>query len=113
MANARFNSENREVLDSILLEVPDVEPGQAFGYPAYYVNGKMFACIYEDGVAVKLPRDVVQGLLEQEGVFEFKPMDRHVMKEWVLIRRDEPEDYGGDRDTLMHAMEYVFSISKR
>jgi predicted DNA-binding protein (MmcQ/YjbR family) len=112
MVKPRYSDENKEILDSILLEVPEVEPGQAFGYPAYYVNGKMFACLYEDGVAVKMPPEAVEELKRQEGVFEFRPMDKHVMKQWVLIKRDSPRGYLDDRDKLMTSIEYVFSISK-
>jgi hypothetical protein len=112
MAKSYFNPENKDVIDELMLSMPDVEPGKAFGYPAYYINGKMFACIYEDGVAIKMPEDLVGRLLEKTFVSEFRPMNRHTMKQWVLISHENPEDFREDMDLFNTSMEYVYLLSK-
>ncbi len=111
MTKSRFNEDIKEIIDSILLDFPEVEVGKAFGYPAYYVNGKMFACIYEDGVSIKVPEETVSELVGQEGIFEFRPMDRHKMKEWILIIREHPEGYLEDRELLKNSLDYVYQLS--
>lgn len=36
-----------------------------FGYPAYYIHRKLFACVYGEGVGVKLPEDVATPSFER------------------------------------------------
>ena len=56
MAKARYNQKIKESLDLFLLGLPGIVPGKMFGYPAYYVGKKLFACVYEDGVGIKVLR---------------------------------------------------------
>ena len=112
MPKMSFDPEVKEVLDSFLLENVEVEPGKAFGLPAYYVNGKMFAAVYEDGATLKVPEDMRDELLEREGISEFRPMGRHTMKGWVLIRLEDPAELVEYRELFDLAFEYVYSISR-
>jgi TfoX/Sxy family transcriptional regulator of competence genes len=34
-----------------------------FGYPSYYVGGKLFACIYENGLGLKVPESMAEELV--------------------------------------------------
>jgi predicted DNA-binding protein (MmcQ/YjbR family) len=113
MPKMTFNPEVKEVLDSFLLENPEVEAGKAFGLPAYYVNGKMFASVYENGATIKVPIAMVEELLQKDGISEFRPMDKHVMKNWVLIEREDPEDLVEDRDLFDKAFEYVLDLTTK
>lgn len=108
-----FDPAVKEVLDSMLLDNIEVEPGKAFGLPAYYINGKMFAAVYEDGATIKVPEEMATELLEREGISEFRPMDKHAMKNWVLIRREDPEDLRGDAELFQAAFEHVYLLSKQ
>jgi hypothetical protein len=108
-----FDPEVKEALDAFLLENVEVEPGKAFGLPAYYVNGKMFAAVYEDGASIKVPEDMVAELLARDGISEFRPMERHVMKNWVLLRREDPADYVKDRELFQVAFDHVYLLSKQ
>lgn len=112
MPKMGYSREIRDVLDSFLLENPDVEPGKAFGMPAYYINGKMFAGVYEDGATIKVPEETAAELLERDGFEEFRPMDRHTMKNWVVIKREDPREYVKDRELFEDAMGYVLLLSK-
>jgi hypothetical protein len=51
------------------------------GYPAYYVNTKLFACIYEEGVGVKVPEGVANELIGKKRIVHFQPMGRAKMSE--------------------------------
>lgn len=65
-----------------------------FGYPAYYVSKKLCSCLYEQGVGVKLPAQVVARLLESDpNVVPFQPLGKPKMREWVQIDLDRSEDY--------------------
>lgn len=111
MGKARFNQEIKNILDSFLLSNPVVVPGKMFGYPAYYVNKKLFACVYEDGVGVKVPFEKAQELIGEEGIIAFVPMGRKKMKEWIQINRERPEEYLQDREIFAKSIDYVMALS--
>jgi TfoX/Sxy family transcriptional regulator of competence genes len=113
MPFASFNQKHKEVLDEMLLAIPAVKAGKMFGLPGYYINGKLFACVWEDGVSVKVPEEVREGLLKQRGVEPFVPMEGRAMKEWVLIKRKNSRDYFKYEDTFIAALEYVLAESNR
>ena len=113
MATPVFNQKHKEVLDSMLLEIPGVEARKAFGYPGYYVGGKLFACVYEDGVSLKVPEDVREKLLAEKNNDYFMPMGRAKMKEWVLVKKKRSSDYEKYEDAFLAAISYVSTQAKR
>jgi hypothetical protein len=111
MSKQKFKPQNKEVLDTFLLDKPGVKPGKMFGYPAYYVNKKLFACLYEDGVGIKLPEKIAKKLVGQEGIIHFQPLGRRKMREWIQINRENPEEYRGDREIFESSIQYVSSLA--
>ena len=95
MGKLQFNPKHKEILDSFLLGIPIVNPGKMYGYPAYYVGGKLFASLYMEGVCVKIPESQVAGLLKRKEIVPFQPMGRK-MREWVQINRNKSENYLND-----------------
>jgi hypothetical protein len=112
MSPPAFNPQNKEVLDSVLLQMPGVVAGTMFGYPAYYVNKKLFACLYEEGVGIKVPEKVADSLVGKKGIIRFQPKGRKPMKEWIQINHERSEDYRMDEEILMISIEYVSLSSK-
>jgi hypothetical protein len=106
-----FEPAVKEALDAFLLDNPEVEPGKAFGMPAYYVNGKMFAGVYHDSATLKLPGDAAAEALEREDVSEFEPMKGRKMKNWVLLRHEDPVEFVSDRKLFDVAFDYVFQLT--
>lgn len=58
MPKQNVESGHKTILDSLVLNMPGVEEGKMFGYAAYYVGGKLFACLYGAGVGVKVPEAI-------------------------------------------------------
>jgi hypothetical protein len=81
-----------------------------YGYPAYYVGGKLFASLYNDGVCVKIPYKRVKELLEINGIYPFEPMGRK-MREWIFIIRKNSDEYVDDRYIFDESIKYVSSLS--
>jgi hypothetical protein len=113
MSKVNFNPEVEKAVDSILLRNPSVVAGKMFGYPAYYINGKLCACIYEKGVGVKIPADVANQLIGKKDIVHFQPMGRARMKEWVQINRENPEDYLKDEEIFETSMSFVASLGSK
>jgi hypothetical protein len=112
MSTVKFNPAHKEVLDDVLLQFPGVVGGRMFGYPAYYINRKLFACIYEKGVGIKVPEKVAESLVGRKGIVRFQPRGRKPMKEWIQINREHSEDYRRDQEILKISIDYVSSAMK-
>ena len=95
-----------------LLNIPIVKPGKMFGYPAYYVGGKLFACVYEDIVGIKVPEAYANELLKRKEIVHFQPMGRRKMKEWIQINRNNSKDYLKDKEIFDASIEFVSSIAE-
>ena len=112
LSKLKYNAKHKKILDSFLLNIPIVKPGKMFGYPAYYVGGKLFASVYEDAVCVKVPESLANELLKREEIVHFQPMGRRKMREWIQINRNNSEDYLKDQGIFDASVEFVSSIAK-
>lgn len=91
---ADYNPDHKAVLDKLLLGYPDVRAGRMFGYPAYYVGRRLSACLYQEGVGIKLPAGTVTRLLDEDpNAIPFQPLGRPKMREWVQINLNHSQDY--------------------
>ena len=89
-----FNPDHKLVLDEMLLTHPLVHPGKMFGFPAYFVGKKLCACLYEQGVGIKLPGETAARLLHDDpNVIPFEPYGRRKMRSWVQINLTRSEEY--------------------
>ena len=113
MGNANFNIEHKKVLDSFLLEIPGVKSGKMFGYPAYYIKKKLFACVYENGVGVKIPENKANELIGKKGIIHFQPMGRAKMREWIQINREISEDYLKDQEIFNISIKFVSTLGSK
>lgn len=110
MSKTNSESGHKAVLDSLLLNMPSVVEGTMFGYPAYYVNGKLFACIYGEGIGLKVPEEVANELLVEEHVVPFQPLGKPKMREWIQINRARSDDYRKDVDIFRTSVEFVSKL---
>mgnify|MGYP001594683968 CR=1 FL=1 len=110
MPKSNAGSDHKAILDSLLLNMPSVVEGKMFGYAAYYVNGKLFACIYGEGVGVKVPEAVANKLLSEKHVVPFQPLGKPKMREWIQINRAKSADYGKDINVFRTSVEFVSQL---
>lgn len=83
----KFHPEIKETTDRLFLKHDNVEAGHMFGYPAYYLNRKLIACHYGDGLALKLYEKTVTKILSDSNIVAepFCPMGRKMGKHWIII----------------------------
>lgn len=110
MPKEKVDPDCKSVLDSLLLNLPGVLEGKMFGSSAYYVGGKLFACIYGDGVGVKVPEEVAIKLLSEQHVVPFQPLGKPKMREWIQINRSSPADFRKDLETFHASVAFVRQI---
>jgi len=111
VTKAKFNQDHKNVLDSYLLNLSIVEAGKMFGYPAYYVGGKLFACVFEDGIGVKVPEEMANELLKREDIVRFQPLGRKKMKEWIQINKIKSEEYLAEKKIFDESIKFVAKIA--
>ena len=112
-AKVSFIPGHKEVLDRILLVIPGVTAAKMFGFPAYFIGKKLFACVYGDGVGVKLATVLAEELLTRPDVIPFKPYGKPRMKNWVQINRSHSEDYADDASVFRTSVDYVSQLTKK
>ena len=113
MNKPSYNPAIKDVIDSFLPAVPGVVPGKMFGFPAYYVNKKLCACIYEDGVGLKVSEEKANEMIGSSGIIAFQPYGKAKMKEWIQINREKPEDYLQDKEIFDASVRYVASLPEK
>lgn len=103
-----------QVLDDLLGPAPTVEPRMMFGHQCFSVAGKAFACVIDDGIALKLPEAVI-ARLEDPAIGPFRSGGQR-MGGWVEINR--PDGLGYERDAplielaLVHNSEIAAGVGR-
>lgn len=101
-----------ERLDALLLRAPGVRRGRMFGHPAYYVKGRMFACVYGDVVGLKLPEQAAAALVARGDAQPFQPHGKRRMREWIQLPR-RPDLPAKHRRSLQASLDFVGSLPPR
>ncbi len=75
---------------SLSSKIKGAEQSQMFGKPCLKINGKAFACFFENEMVFKLSGKIHSDALSQDGSKLFDPSGKgRAMKEWVQV----PFDY--------------------
>ncbi|MCK4972484.1 MAG: hypothetical protein KAS52_04130 [Candidatus Heimdallarchaeota archaeon] len=107
MPKLTYDQELKEIFDSFLLEIPEVEPGNAFGLPGYYIYGKLFASAFESGMVLKLPKERCDHLIQNEDGFDYFAPLGNKMKQWVVMTKDDPESFENEMNLILESIKFV------
>jgi hypothetical protein len=102
----RHSEQHKAVLDDLLMGIPGVTAKKMFGCPAYFIAGKAFVCVFEESVAIKLPKDQIDAVLKRSDAKPFAPGGQP-MGGWVTITHKHSADYRGELGLMTNAVEYV------
>jgi hypothetical protein len=99
---------HKAVLDSLLLQIHGVEAGDMAGLAAYFVNKRMFACLCNGGVGIRLPAATAANLqFSNKNVFPFQPKGMPSTREWVQLNHEDSASYEQDRELFLASIEFV------
>lgn len=99
---------HKQILDGMLLKLSGVEAGEMTGLLAYFVGKKMFACICNGGVGVRLPASEAANLqFSKDNVVPFEPKGRKSTREWIQINHDDSSDYEKDLEIFRSSIAFV------
>jgi len=99
---------HKRVLDAVLLKLSGVEAGEMTGLLAYFVGKKMFACVCNGGVGVRLPAAEAANLqFSKDNVVPFEPKGRKSTREWIQINHENSADYEQDLEIFQSSIAFV------
>jgi len=99
---------HKAVLDSFLLKIPGVEEGEMAGLPAYFIGKRMFACIANGGVGLRVAASEAANLQFSMGnVVPFQPKGIPATREWIQINHDDSADYEKDLEIFQLSIGFV------
>jgi hypothetical protein len=108
MAPNPIDLSHKRVLDVMLLKLAGVEAGEMTGLLAYFVGKKMFACVCNGGVGVRLPAAEAANLQFSKGnVVPFQPKGRPSNREWIQINHEDSADYAQDLEIFQSSIAFV------
>jgi len=99
---------HKQVLDTMLLKLSGVQDGDMTGLLAYFVAKKMFACICNGGVGIRLPASDAANLqFSNNNVVAFEPKGRKSTREWIQINHEDSADYENDLAIFQSSIAFV------
>ena len=104
-----FSPDLKMTCDELLLGLPGVSVGKAFGYPAYIASGQVFAFVASASIALKLPEKRIRQLIakKKSAIKPFEPVAGMIWSEWVAIDRDNAWDYEQDMALFKESARFV------
>ena len=99
---------HKAVLDKLIGKLPGVEIGDMTGLPAYFVGKKMFACICNGGVGLRMSGGEAANLqFSNNNVVAFEPKGRASTREWIQINHADSKDYEKDLPIVLASIAFV------
>jgi len=89
------------------------EQRKMFGYPAYFINGKMFAGLFEDQMFIRLPDDeMTRFQKEYTEAKHFEPLKGRIMKNYVVVPKEVYSSDENFRPWVLISTDFTKSLSK-
>lgn len=105
---AAIPSSRKEQIDALLLKLPGVSARTITGLDAYFVSDKMFACISDAGIGLRLPAAMATELqFSCDFIGPFSPGGLASTREWIQIRRANAADHVKDLDLFQASVDFV------
>jgi len=89
---------------------PRIQTRKMFGYPAAFVNGSMFAGLFQDQMFVRLAADDRAALDAAYGAVDFEPMPGRPMKKYACLPEEVLEDEAMVADMLAKALRHAATL---
>jgi hypothetical protein len=100
------------ILASMLEQMPQVRTGKRFTNANFVIRNKVFAFLKKESLVIKLPEETGQKLIAQHYA-EPLVMGKRVMKEWIVIKHSDPQDWQKDLALFEEAMAFVLQPYER
>jgi hypothetical protein len=99
--------------DAAVAGFTEIERKKMFGYPAAFVNDRLFTGLFQESMIIKLPDTLRQELLALRGAAPFEPVPGRVMHEFVVVPRTLLAAPAALRPWLRWSYMYVKSLAPK
>jgi len=96
----------------LLAGIGGIRPGKMFGLPAHYIGRRLFVCVYEQGIALKLPLKRVQELIDTGHCQPFRPLGKAIMRNWTWRPLTESFDPQAEKPLLLESAAHVRALEQ-
>src|SRR5579872_5298146 len=107
-ATAASDSGTSIVLVPLLESLPRVQVQKKAHGACFMTQKKVFAFTRPNGVAVKLPEEKSQELVDA-GTASFLVMGKRTMREWVVVNHEDPRMWEKDLGLFRESIAFVVS----
>src|SRR3954463_3259344 len=100
--------DRKSKIDAILLKLPGVVGKKLNKLDAYFVNDRMFACISDEGVAIRVPAAMVPARQSPRAAAPpFQPggLSARATPEGIQINRPDAADYEKDLELFKTSLD--------
>jgi hypothetical protein len=98
----------KALIDALLLKLPGVSARKINGLDGYFVSDRMFACISDGGVAIRLPAAVATELhFSRDNISPFSPGGIVSTREWIQINRADAAEYEKDLPLFQDSIKFA------
>jgi TfoX/Sxy family transcriptional regulator of competence genes len=108
----KYRQDVLATVSELLARWPGVTPMAMFGHPGFAVGGKLFAFLYDGGLALKISEERVQAAIARPHVTTLSAYGK-TMRAWAYVEHDDPAAYDGDLDLIDAAIAHVASMAMR
>ena len=94
--------------------VPTASARKINNLDAYFVSDKMFACLGDKGIGIRLPVATATELqFSRDNVVPFQPSGVTSSREWIQIDRADAQEYEKDLELFRASLEFVKAARSR
>jgi TfoX/Sxy family transcriptional regulator of competence genes len=102
-----------DLFEASLPQGPGLERRRMFGCPCAFVNGNMFAGLYEDVTFVRLPPSLREAFEAEYGARCFEPRPGFQMRAYTELPEEVVEDEGRYAEILRAAFVFASALAPK
>ena len=99
-----------DLFDACLPDGPGLERRKMFGYPCAFVNGNMFAGLFQEIAFARLPPGLHAELDAEFGARAFEPMPGRPMQAYVVLPEEVLDDEARYAEVLGAAFAFTSAL---
>ena len=111
---ANYREDVAAVVSRLVGRSPNVrEKMGVSGRPQFFAADHLFAFVAQEGVALKLPSDVITETIDGEDYLPFQMRNKPVLREWIRIVHADAAAYSKDAALFRKAIKFVAAAPAR
>ena len=99
--------------DKIVPQDARIERRKMFGYPAAFINGNLFASLFQESCILRLRENDRDEMRVAFGARNFEPMAGRAMREYIVVPDEVLADADAMSEWMTRAMDYGAALAPK